>query len=141
MDRVDRRTRSKVMASVRSANTKPELLLRRALSNAGVRGWRVSPREVPGHPDVTFSRWKLAVFVDGCFWHGCPRCYRRPKSSSDYWDAKLARNRRRDSMVNGTLVAEGWIVLRLWEHEVRENAVGCASRVVAAIGRIKIVRT
>lgn len=74
---------------------------------------------LPGKPDFAFPRQRVAIFVDGCFWHGCPDHYRRPKSRQDFWDAKVAANVNRDCLVNELLAARGWKVLRLWEHELR----------------------
>lgn len=118
-DIVDRETRSRVMASVRSrGNRSTEKRLRYALMRAKIRGWRVQARDVPGVPDFIFEKKQLAVFVDGCFWHGCPRCYRRPHSSRKYWDEKVRRNRTRDRRINAKLPRDGWAVLRFWEHSL-----------------------
>lgn len=118
-DIVDRKTRSRVMASVRSSgNRSTEKRLRSALMRAKMRGWRVQARDLPGIPDFVFERKHLAVFVDGCFWHGCPRCYRRPHSSRKYWDEKVRRNTTRDRRINAKLRRDGWSVLRVWEHSL-----------------------
>ncbi len=119
MDRISKANRSKVMASIRSTENKStERKLRSALARAGLRGWALRPPDIPGCPDFVFRGSRLAVFVDGCFWHGCPRCYRRPHSSSEYWDAKVIRNRRRDSSVRSRLRREGWSVISIWEHDL-----------------------
>jgi DNA mismatch endonuclease (patch repair protein) len=110
-------TKSEQMARVRSKNTEAEMILRSALWRAGLR-FRVTCRYLPGSPDIAFTRWRLAVFVDGCFWHGCPIHYTPPKANSDFWQQKLARNCARDALVNSELEALGWAVLRVWEHEV-----------------------
>ena len=121
--------RSEIMRKIRGVDTTPETSLRRALWSAGVKGWRLHSRQLPGKPDLIFTRSKLAVFVDGCFWHGCPQCYRRPNSSNDYWDGKLAKNIDRDKSNTLKLVEDGWSVLRLWEHEIVSNISGCVSTV------------
>lgn len=90
-DFLSKETRSRVMARIRSRDTKPELALRRALHAAGVRGWRLHRRDLPGRPDLAFGPARLAVFVDGAFWHGHPD-YFTPGKSGAYWDAKMARN-------------------------------------------------
>lgn len=123
--------RSRVMAAVRGANTTPELALRRALYALGIRGWRCHRRDLPGRPDIAFGRVKLAVFVDGAFWHGHPRKY-WPGRSGPYWDAKIARNRARDERVNVALEAIGWKVLRLWDFEIEADPVA-AARLVAGL--------
>jgi DNA mismatch endonuclease (patch repair protein) len=102
------------MARVRSRNTDPERTLRRALWAAGLR-YRVGFR-LPGTPDVTFLGARVAVFVDGCFWHGCPEHYTAPVLNADFWRKKLARNRERDERVDMDLRALGWRSIRVWEH-------------------------
>ena len=96
---------------------------------AGIRGWTLNAIDVCGKPDFVFRLHRLAVFVDGCFWHGCGTCQRTPTSNRGYWDHKIARNRRRDRKVTMALRREGWRVLRIWEHQL--GAPG------TAIGRIK----
>jgi len=87
---------------------------------------------VPGHPDVVFQKAKVAVFIDGCFWHGCPKCYRAPKSHQDYWKMKVSRNRKRDEAVTELCKKADWRVLRIWEHEV----VSSPKRAAARLSRI-----
>jgi DNA mismatch endonuclease (patch repair protein) len=118
---------SAVMAHIRKTDTGPELMLRRALCDAGLRGYRLY-RRVPGRPDITFGKARVAVFVDGCFWHQCPSC-RIPVPQTLYWQTKIARNVERDHSTDATLSALGWRVLRLWEHDVRRNPSGAAQRV------------
>lgn len=85
---------------------------------AGIVGWCVLPINIVGRPDFVFPKGKLAVFVDGCFWHGCPKCYHRPLSNRKYWDAKVLRNKARDKKLRGKLRRDGWSVIRVWEHEL-----------------------
>jgi DNA mismatch endonuclease (patch repair protein) len=120
------------MASIHGSDTKPELLLRRALWRAGVRGWRCHWRGPGGRIDVAFTRWRLAVLVDGSFWHGHPSKW-QPGRWSGYWDEKIKRNLARDAAQNEALRAEGWEVLRLWDFEVEHDGEGVASRVAAAL--------
>jgi DNA mismatch endonuclease, patch repair protein len=108
------------MARIRSKDTKPELALRQALFAAGVRGWRCHPKPVPGKPDIAFTRRKLAVFVDGRFWHGHPDFF-TPGKSGAYWDQKIARTQERDRIANETLAEQGWTVLRFWDFEVEDE--------------------
>lgn len=129
MDLYDKTTRSYVMSRIRGRNTQPEILLRRALFAAGMRGYRVHA-PVPGRPDVVFSKARLAVFVDGCFWHQCRKCnIPVPRSNRSYWAPKLARNQARDRRLNRQLRALGWSVLHLWEHEIHRDPLACAARV------------
>lgn len=121
MDSVDKQTRSRVMASVRSTgNRSTEKRLRSALTRAKVKGWRTQAHDLAGVPDFVFDKERLVVFVDGCFWHGCPRCYRRPSSSRKYWDEKVKRTMARDKRVAAKLRRNGWSVIRIWEHSLSE---------------------
>ena len=124
VDFLSKETRSRVMARIRSRDTKPELALRQALWAAGVRGWRCHPRAVPGKPDIAFTRWRVAVFVDGCFWHGHPDFF-TPGKSGAYWDAKIERTKERDRLANATLSATGWQVLRFWDFEIEQDLAAC----------------
>jgi DNA mismatch endonuclease (patch repair protein) len=118
------------MARVRNKDTAPELALRRALYAAGERGWRCHPRKVPGRPDIAFIGRKVAVFVDGAFWHGHPDYYRG--QSGPFWDEKIARNRARDKRVDAELKALGWRVIRVWDFELKQDLEGSVGRVMRA---------
>jgi DNA mismatch endonuclease (patch repair protein) len=133
-DTYGREVRSRVMAAVKSRDTKPELSLRTSLSALGIRGWRCHDPALPGKPDLTFRRARLAVFVDGAFWHGHPRKYWSGRSGP-YWDAKIARNRERDRRVNGQLRKLGWRVMRVWDFELEASPQRVAMRVAARIGK------
>lgn len=115
------------MSRIRSAKTKPEMLLRRALWSKGLR-FRVKSR-LPGRPDIIFTRAKLAVFVDGCFWHSCPVHGTAPKSNQSYWDEKLASNRARDERVTSQIASMGWHCLRIWEHEIKGDLMAVVQSV------------
>ena len=124
------------MRRVRSRDTSCELLLRRALHRRGLR--YSLTRRLPGSPDVALVRSRVAVFVDGCFWHGCPEHCRRPSSNTDYWGRKIDRNMARDRRVTEELEEAGWRVLRFWEHEVRASPARCAARVERVVrGRLR----
>ena len=138
-DSLDPAARSRLMSRVRVRDTAPELLLRRALWAAGVRGYRLHVAKLPGKPDVAFIGPKLAVFVDGAFWHGHPDYYHG--QSGPFWDAKIQTNRERDARVNAELEALGWEVLRLWDFEVEKDAAGCVARVSAALDRSRALAT
>lgn len=104
----------------RRADTKPEVILRSALHRRGLRFRKdllVRAGDVRTHPDIVFTRSRVAVFVDGCFWHLCPDHFHEPKSNLDYWRPKLAANQARDRRVDAALTADGWTVVRIWEHE------------------------
>ncbi|WSB86655.1 very short patch repair endonuclease [Streptomyces cellulosae] len=107
------------MQANRSRDTRPELALRRAVHALGLR-YRVAARPIPSlrrTADLVFPRQKVAVFLDGCFWHGCPEHHTKAASNSDYWEKKVSRNRERDLDTTVRLAEEGWLVLRFWEHE------------------------
>jgi DNA mismatch endonuclease (patch repair protein) len=108
------------MSAVRRRDTEPEIALRRALHAAGIRGWRCDYRRAPGRPDIAWPSLRVAVFVDGAFWHGHPSRH-RPGRSGTYWDEKIAANVARDRRVDDELQDLGWTVLRVWDFEVRKN--------------------
>lgn len=116
------------MSRVRGRDTGPELRLRRALYALGVRGWRCHRKDLPGRPDLAFGRARLAIFVDGGFWHGHPSKW-WPGRSGDYWDAKIAKNQVRDRRVDEELAALGWRILRMWDFEVDSDPEEAARRV------------
>ena len=129
VDTHDPATRSYNMSRIRSRDTVPELELRRALWSRGLRGYRLHVR-MKGRPDIVFTRRKVAVFVDGCFWHGCRRCRRSaPSTNSEYWLQKIKRNRNRDVSTTRRLRRAGWVVLRFWEHEIERDVLSCAVKV------------
>src|SRR5947209_18546216 len=110
-DKLSTDARSALMSRVKTRNTAPEVALRRALWAAGLRGWRLHPKQVAGKPDRVWFGRRVAIFVDGAFWHGHPDHYWG--QSGAFWDAKIARNRERDAQINAQLTAEGWMVLRI----------------------------
>ncbi len=110
------------MQGNRSRDTAPELAVRRLVHAMGLR-YRVNVRPVPTlrrTADLVFPRRRIAVFIDGCYWHGCAAHHRLPRANADYWSAKVARNRARDAATDEMLAAAGWTVLRFWEHESPE---------------------
>jgi len=120
MDILTKQERSRQMSSVRSKrNRSTEWKVRSALMREGVRGWKMNVRSIAGTPDFVFPDLNLAVFIDGCFWHGCPKCARPlPKSRRKYWVPKLRSNIARRRRVNRQLHHHGFKVIRIWEHEV-----------------------
>lgn len=132
-DRISREQRSKVMARVRHSGTGPELLLRKALWGSGLRYRLKTKVRLPGTPDIIFPGARVVVFVDGCFWHGCPLHGSIPKSHVNFWASKIARNKARDSDVDAKLIRAGWRVVRLWEHQIRDSLSTCVDAVRNAI--------
>ena len=119
-------TRSSLAAVKSTGNRSTERVLRAHLVRGGFRGWRLHAKDIAGCPDFVFDERRVAVFVDGCFWHGCPSCHRPPSSNQDYWTKKVARNKSRDRRNSRLLRKDGWTVLRVWEHE---DPVAAADRV------------
>jgi DNA mismatch endonuclease (patch repair protein) len=120
-DVFSKKKRSQVMAAIRSkGNEATELKLISVFRANGITGWRRN-QKLPGKPDFAFHRERLAVFVDGCFWHGCHWHCRMPKSRRDFWFPKIKRNKTRDREVNGVLRKAGWKILRVWEHELGKS--------------------
>jgi DNA mismatch endonuclease (patch repair protein) len=120
------------MSRIRGRDTKPELLVRRALWARGYR-YRVQSK-LPGKPDLVFSKRKLVVFIDGCFWHACPEHFIAPRSRPEYWEKKIERNRARDLKVTHELQAQGWTVLRFWEHLVRSDLQKVVETIISNLG-------
>lgn len=117
-DVFDKAKRSKVMSRIRGrGNRDTELALVKLMRRQGIKGWR-RHQSVPGRPDFIFRAAGLAIFVDGCFWHGCPMHSSIPSNNRAFWKNKLETNKKRDRIVTNTLRAEGWKVLRVWEHEL-----------------------
>ena len=121
------------MSRIRGRDTGPELILRKAIRRHGKRGYRIHPKGVQGSPDIAFLRQRVAVFVDGCFWHRCPKCYKPPSSNAEFWRSKVEKNVGRDRRVESSLTGDGWIVLRVWEHEVKESPELVCSKVLEAL--------
>ena len=111
--------RSEVMSRIRGrGNEKTEVRLAKLMRAARIKGW-IRHLPIPGRPDFSFCNQKVAVFVDGCFWHGCPRCFRLPKQNRAFWKAKIEGNRKRDRSVNIRLRRLGWKVLRIKECQLK----------------------
>lgn len=132
------RKRSDIMSRIRSrGNRATEIRLIAVLKAHGITGWR---RNWPlfGHPDIVFPKQRIAIFVDGCFWHCCPIHRTRPATNRAFWDKKLARNVVRDRLVARELKAAGWRVIRIWQHELRRNVQHkCLQRVRKLLGRLR----
>ena len=128
-------TKSEQMARVRSKNTRPEILLRRALWHGGLR-YRLHA-DLPGSPDIVLLGSRVAIFVDGCFWHKCPIHYTPPKRNAEAWREKIERNVARDTMVDEQLSLAGWVVLRIWEHEVLSGIEATVKRIETVVRKRK----
>ena len=115
--------RKRTMQAIKSKGTKPEKRLFAILAGMGLSGWKKNVKEIAGKPDVVFPDQKVVVFVDGCFWHGCPYCRRKlPKTNHAYWKKKISHNITLAESYNKQLTHEGWTVIRIWEHEIEDVA-------------------
>lgn len=123
------RQRSKTMSKIRGKNSVPELLLRRALWARNFR-FRLHRSDLPGKPDLAIDKYRLAIFVDGDFWHGYQWEHRKPKTNTQFWWPKIERNKQRDKFVNQQLTEMGYTVMRFWEHEIRQNLDACINQIV-----------
>jgi DNA mismatch endonuclease (patch repair protein) len=112
------------MSAIRSKNTKPEMAVRKFLHTRGFR-FRLHRSDLPGKPDLVLTKFRTAIFVDGCFWHGhgCARSPKTPATNQSYWGPKIARTQQRDREADEALAAQGWIAVRLWECELGMEAL------------------
>lgn len=123
--------RSYCMSQIKGKNTKPEVALRKSLWGIGYR-YRIRNR-LPGKPDLLFSSLRTVVFIDGCFWHKCPDHFVYPKNRAQFWLDKINGNVARDQRNNESLRSEGWQVVRIWEHEIKESLEDAVARVVEVL--------
>lgn len=125
--------RSYNMSQIRSKNTKPEVLLRKALWKEGFR-YTLKNKDLPGNPDIAFRKRRVVIFVDGCFWHGCPEHFKKPSSNVDFWENKIKRNTDRDIKTNKLLKQAGWRIIRIWEHDLKKkNFPSSLKKIIKAI--------
>jgi len=130
---------SRNLSAVRGRNNRTtEVCLRLALVRAGIKGWKLQPTGLPGNPDFVFWDQRVAIFVDGCFWHGCPNCGHIPKTNSAFWQAKIRRNIERDQKNSQNLAKMDFKVIRIWEHELKTSVSDCVARVTTLLDRFLI---
>ncbi len=129
---------SKVMSANKGKDTGPELELRRNLWKNGLRGYRIHPKNIPGRPDIAYTRYKLAIFMHGCFWHRCPKCnLHLPKSHTQFWEDKFQKNVERDIKKKIELESLGWKVLVIWECELIKDIGNCIEKIKIALVKRK----
>jgi DNA mismatch endonuclease (patch repair protein) len=129
MDIWSRTKRSEVMSLIRGKGNKgTEHALMALLRSNKITGWR-RHLPLPGKPDFAFPKQKVAIFVDGCFWHGCPKCYTRPKTNRKFWDKKREDNIARDKRVTRQLRRQGWSIIRIWQHSLKKSPQACLKRI------------
>ena len=132
---VDRHTKAQRrynMSRIKNKDTSLELRFRKMLFEKGLRGYRLN-YNLLGKPDIVFTRFKLAIFLDGCFWHKCKKCFKYPKSNKKFWKDKILKNEKRDKIVNRELSKSGYKILRFWQHEIKENPDKCINHVIRAL--------
>lgn len=139
MDSMAPDVRAALMSRIRGKDTLPELMLRREVWSLGLR-YRLYRQIGKTKPDMVFLGTKVAVFVDGCFWHRCPLHFVMPKNNREFWKKKIERNVQRDAEVSQWLTEAGWVVLRFWEHEVEKSAKACARKIARHVGRARKTR-
>lgn len=127
--------RSEMMARIRSRNTAPERVARMALVGMGMKGFKTNVRDLPGTPDICFPDQRIALFIDGCFWHGCRIHFRMPKSNIGFWASKINANRSRDQASLRLLRSIGWRVARIWEHELQRGKPTARKAMLRAMSR------
>ena len=135
MDIWDKKKRSEVMSKIRSKNTKPEIMLRKALFAKGFR-FRINYKKLPGKPDIVLPKYKTAIFVHGCFWHGHDNCaiFHIPKSNVEYWENKIAKNKERDIVNIERNISLGWEVFVIWECEItKKNIQNIIDRITRSV--------
>lgn len=130
MDVLTKKQRSFCMSQIKGKDTKAEVKLRKQLWDLGLRGYRLHGRKITGNPDIYFPTQKLAIFIDGCFWHRCPKCYIKPKTNSSFWKNKIQSNVDRDKRVDKEIRRNGIRSLRIWEHEMKKAPEACIIKVV-----------
>jgi DNA mismatch endonuclease (patch repair protein) len=125
---------SRVMRANKANNTKPELLLRKALRDADLLGYRLHPSQLPGRPDIVFGKHKLAILINGCFWHRCPTCdLPLPRSNTEFWLNKFNANIARDKRKVKALRKIGWRTITLWECKIKTDPLLCVRRIVRVL--------
>lgn len=120
VDIFSKKKRSEIMSKIRSKETKLEIKFRKALWNKGFR-YRKNAKRYFGKPDVLLKKYRTVIFIDSCFWHGCPKHFKMPSTRMAFWKKKIERNRQRDKEVDRHYKKEGWTVVRLWEHQIEKN--------------------
>lgn len=132
MDKVSKEVRSKIMRAVHSNDTRMEEKFRKELFSRGVR-FRKNVSDLPGKPDIAIKSKRVVIFLDSCFWHGCPEHLRQPKSNKNYWDKKVKLNVERDHKINSEYRIRGWKLVRIWEHEIKDNPEKCINRIIEVL--------
>lgn len=124
------------MSRIQGKNTGPEVKLRKLLFAEGIRGYRIH-FNLPGKPDIVFTKKKIVIFIDGCFWHKCSVCFQEPDTRKEFWMKKIQSNVDRDKKVNEQLRSEGWTIIRIWEHDVRKKPEDAVKMITEILEKIR----
>lgn len=136
-DNLTKEQREKNMRAIRSSNTGMENKVCKILWNKGIR-FRKNVKNLPGKPDIAIKKFKTVIFLDSCFWHKCPEHFKRPKSNLEYWDPKIAGNAARDNDVNNYYMQNKWNILRIWEHEIKNDFDNAVDKILKFIQSSKM---
>lgn len=131
-DVLSKEQRRKNMQAIRAKETALEIMVRKELWKKGIR-YRKNVRDLMGVPDIAIKKHKLVIFLDSCYWHGCPEHGVMPKSNREFWEKKIKRNIERDTEVTSYYRSRNWTILRFWEHEVKQDLDGIIDRIIKAI--------
>jgi len=131
MDKHTKEQRSYNMSRIPSVNTKIELVVKEMLKGSHL---RYQPK-IYGKPDFGSKKKRIAVFIDGCFWHKCPKCYTEPKSNRKFWIPKIKRNAERDKIINRELRKQNYRVIRFWEHQIKKDVSKCINKIFSEVGK------
>ena len=128
---------TRVMRANKAKGTEPEVVVRRMLREMGHPGYRLNWKKIPGRPDIAYPGRKIAIFINGCFWHRCPNCnLPLPKSHTEFWQEKFERNVERDKRKTSELEEMGWTVITIWECEIKKDKIGVKARLSEVFQRI-----
>ena len=119
-DKVSKETRHNIMKSIKSTHSKIENIVTKSLWHKGIR-FRRNVKDLPGKPDIAIKKYKIVIFIDSCFWHGCELHCKLPKSNIAYWKKKIESNMQRDMIINKYYSENGWNIMRAWEHQLKDN--------------------
>ena len=137
MDRLTKQQRSECMSRIGGKNTNLEHVFKKHIRASGIKGYR-SYANIPGRPDLYFPNHKLAVFIDGCFWHGCPRCASFPATNKKFWNDKIGGNKKRDRVVNVKLRKLSIHVIRFWGHDIKKSPDRCVKKLQSFIAKSRL---
>ena len=135
-DNLTKEQRTRNMKAIKSSHTKMEDFICKLLWKKGLR-FRKNVKNLPGKPDIAIKKFKIVIFLDSCFWHKCPKHFKRPKSNLEYWDPKIERNVKRDIEVNKFYNDNQWHILRIWEHEFKNNLDATINKIETFINNAK----